>query len=102
MIARKFKGRMEGLAVIVCLVIFVLLSRLGYLQIVEGEYYSKLADGNRIRLIPAMAPRGLFYDRNGILMVSNRPGFTVSLLPLSGPVSDDVVNKLSVLLGVTL
>ncbi|WIW71404.1 penicillin-binding protein 2 [Anaerosinus gibii] len=101
MIARKFKGRMEGLAVIVCLVIFALLSRLGYLQIVEGEYYSKLADGNRIRLIPAMAPRGLFYDRNGILMVSNRPGFTVSLLPLSGPVSDDVVNKLSVLLGVT-
>lgn len=101
MIARKFKGRMEGLAVIVCLVIFALLSRLGYLQIVEGEYYSKLADGNRIRLIPAMAPRGLFYDRNGILMVSNRPGFTVSLLPLSGPVSDDVVNRLSVLLGVT-
>ena len=100
MLARKFKGRMEALTVIMFLVIFALFSRLGYLQIAEGEYYSKLADGNRIRLIPAMAPRGLFYDRNGALMVSNRPGFTVSLLPLSGPVSDDVVSKLSVLLSV--
>lgn len=94
----KFRVRLETLSIIVILVMLTLISRLGYLQVLEGDYYSRLADGNRIRLIPAMAPRGLFYDRNGALLVSNRPGFTVSLLSLVGPVSDDVVARLANLL----
>ena len=96
--ANKFRVRLEALSIIVIVVMLTLISRLGYLQVLEGDYYSNLADGNRIRLIPAMAPRGLFYDRNGALLVSNRPGFTVSLLSLVGPVSDDVVARLANLL----
>ncbi|WP_110953361.1 penicillin-binding protein 2 [Massilibacillus massiliensis] len=98
---KEFKGRIEALSIIGIAVIFILIFRLGYLQVFEGDYYSRLADGNRIRLIPSMAPRGLFYDRNGALLVSNRPGFTVSLLSLSGPVSDGVVERLASLLKIT-
>lgn len=98
MITKRFKRRIEVLAVIVVLVIVTLIARLGYLQVMEGDYYARLADGNRIRLVPAMAPRGLFYDRNGELLVSNRPGFTVSLLSITGPVPDAVIARLSVLL----
>lgn len=47
-----------------------------------------------------MAPRGTFYDRNGELLVTNRPGFSVSLLPLTAPISDDVIDRLSDLLKV--
>ncbi|MBR3050962.1 MAG: hypothetical protein IKG61_05880, partial [Selenomonadaceae bacterium] len=64
------------------MIIAILIARVCYLQIYDGEYYAHLADGNRIRIIPSMAPRGTFYDRNGQLLVSNRPGFSVSLLPL--------------------
>ena len=93
-------GRLRILAGAIVLVIVVLIARLVYLQVYDGEYYAGLADGNRIRLIPAMAPRGTFYDRNGNLLVTNRPGFTVSLMPLTAPISDDVVNRLSTLLKV--
>lgn len=82
------------------LVIAVLIGRAAYLQIYQGEYYAGLADGNRIRIVPAMAPRGTFYDRNGELLVTNRPGFSVSLLPLTAPISDDVIGRLSDLLKV--
>ena len=82
------------------LVIAVLIGRAGYLQIYQGEYYSELAEGNRIRIIPSMAPRGTFYDCNGELLVQNRPGFTVSLLPLTAPISDDVIQRLSELIKV--
>jgi len=82
------------------LVIAVLIGRAAYLQIYQGEYYAGLADGNRIRIVPAMAPRGTFYDRNGELLVTNRPGFSVSLLPLTAPISDDVIERLSNLLKV--
>lgn len=86
--------------IISVLVIAVLIGRAAYLQIYQGEYYAGLADGNRIRIVPSMAPRGTFYDRNGELLVTNRPGFSVSLLPLTAPISDDVIACLSDLLKV--
>lgn len=102
MLVKRPSQRLDVLAVFVLLVFMTLISRLGYLQVAQGKYYGQLADGNRIKLIPIMAPRGIFYDRNGIPMVSNRPGFTVSLLPLTGPVDDGVIVKLAGILGINI
>ena len=100
MVVNDFEGRLKVLGGLIVMIIAILISRIGYLQVYEGDYYARLADGNRIRLIPAMAPRGTFYDRNGEILVTNRPGFTVSLLPLTAPISEDVVARLSALLNV--
>ncbi|WP_346355914.1 penicillin-binding protein 2 [Azotosporobacter soli] len=94
-------NRLDILAVIIVLIFIALISRLAYLQIYQGNYYSKMADGNRIRIIPAMAPRGLLYDRNGSLLVSNRPGFIVSLLPIAGPIPEGVIEKLAPMLAMS-
>ena len=83
--------RLKILAAIVTLIVVALISRLIYLQIYQGEYFSKLADGNRIRLVSTSAPRGIIYDRNGVQLVNNRPAFTVELLPSLEPVSPEVV-----------
>lgn len=91
---------MHVLGGVIVAVIVVLLLRLVYLQIYDGDYYASLADGNRIRIIPSVAPRGNFFDRNGTPLVMNRPSFTVSLLPLSGTIPEDVIERLSVLLHV--
>lgn len=100
MLVKRLNNRLEVLAVIIVLVFVSLVSRMGYLQVVQGKYYEKKADGNRIRLIPTMAPRGIFFDRNGIPLVSNLPGFTVSLLPISGPIPDGVVSKIADILQI--
>lgn len=100
MVVNDFEGRLKVLGGLIVVIVAILISRIGYLQVYEGDYYARLADGNRIRLIPAMAPRGTFYDRNGEILVTNRPGFTVSLLPLTAPISEDVVARLSALLHV--
>ncbi len=99
MLAKRFAHRLDVLGLIVILVFVALVTRLGYLQVVQGSYYGRLADGNRIKLIPIMAPRGTFYDRNGVPLVSNRPGFTVTLVPISGPIPDEVIVKLAGILG---
>ena len=96
----EYIGRLKPLAFMMILVIGILIARVGYLQVYDGEYYAKLADGNRIRIIPSVAPRGTFFDRNGQLLVTNRPGFTVSLLPLTDSISDEVLNRLSALVNV--
>lgn len=98
----EFIGRLKPLTFMIFMVISILIARVGYLQVYDGEYYGKLADGNRIRIIPSMAPRGTFFDRNGQLLVTNRPGFTVSLLPLTEPIKEEVIVKLSELLSVPI
>lgn len=101
MLAKQASRRFEVLIIIVFLVFAALISRMGYLQVVQGNHYSKLAEGNRIRLIPIMAPRGIFYDRNGVAMVSNRPGFTVSLVAMGAPIPDEIVGKLADILSIS-
>lgn len=97
----KAKDRVNILAFFVVFVISLLIGRLAYLQLVKGEEFHSLADQNRIRLVKINAPRGTFYDRNGLPLVNNRPGFSVSLVPINAPVSQDVIIKLSNILGIT-
>ncbi len=96
----EFGGRLKVLGWLSVLVIAVLIGRAGYLQIYEGEYYSRLAEGNRIRIIPTMAPRGTFFDRNGELLVQNRPGFAVSLMPVMTKIDPVVIDRVAELLKV--
>ncbi len=96
----EFENRLKVLSALAVFIIVVLAARAGYMQIYQGEYYEKRAEGNRIRLIPTIAPRGTFYDRNGEHIVTNRPGFIVSLLPLVEPIRPEVVARLSELLQV--
>ncbi|QDR80124.1 penicillin-binding protein 2 [Sporomusa termitida] len=102
MLTKRVNGRIEILGFVMIFIFIALVGRLGYLQMAQGQYYERLADGNRIRLIPIMAPRGVFYDRNGVMLVSNRPGFTVSLLSISGPVPDAVLDKLAGILNMNV
>lgn len=101
MINRRPNRRLTIVGYIIFLIFITLTSRMAYLQVIHGADYRLQADNNRIRLMPIMAPRGLFYDRNGVLMVSNRPGFTVSLVPISGPIQDQVIDKLANILGIS-
>ena len=98
----EYDGRISFLMFMSVLIVTILILRVGYLQLYDGEYYSGLADGNRIRIIPTIAPRGTFYDRNGAVLVTNRPGFAVSLLQLDKPVDEKVIAKLSELLQISV
>ena len=50
------------------------------LQIIESERYAQLAERNRIRSIPIIAPRGRMLDREGRVLVDNYPSFSILLL----------------------
>jgi penicillin-binding protein 2 len=65
----------------VILVIFlVLLYGLWRLQVGSSGYYEKLAEQNRVRNIPILAPRGRILDREGRVIVDNYPSFSALLL----------------------
>lgn len=63
----------------------ILLGKTVYLQIIKGEYYRQMAEGNRIRTIYASAERGIMYDRNSEVLVKNIPTFSLYLIPTDFP-----------------
>ena len=77
-----FERRLATLIVLAAAMLVVLLVRLWQVQIVQGDYYLRLSEENRLRVTPLAAPRGALVDRNGHTLVANRPAFTVALLPL--------------------
>ena len=58
----------------------VLLLGFWKLQVIDADKYSSLAERNRVREIPVIAPRGRMLDRDGRVLVDNRPAFSVLLL----------------------
>ncbi len=50
------------------------------LQVIDSDKYGQLAEQNRVRSIPIIAPRGRMLDRDGRVLVDNRPSFSVLLL----------------------
>ncbi len=64
------------------LVMFGLLTRLTYLQVIKADHYSQQSEKNRIRRITIPAPRGIIYDRNHKILATNIPQFDVSMVPV--------------------
>src|SRR5208282_1820300 len=63
------------------LAIFLVLAYgLWRLQVMESNVYATLAEKNRIRNVPILAPRGKILDRNGRTIVDNYPSFSALLL----------------------
>lgn len=85
-------------------VFILLLLRLVQLQVIEGDKYRKISEENAAKTVPAPAPRGVIYDRDGRILVENRPIFSVQVMPqlLSGPdpaAREKVLARLEGLLG---
>ena len=62
-------------------IFFILLGRLVQLQFLYQDIYGRKSEENSIRPIARDPIRGYVYDRNGVLIVDNRPSYTVSITP---------------------
>lgn len=89
-----------GLAAIISL--STLTARLFYMQVVAGGQFKALAEANRSVLQAIPSSRGLIYDRNGAVLVTNVPTFAVKIRPSDLPENrrDEVVARLAALLKV--
>ena len=73
----------------------ILVLRLIYLQIMEGQEYRRLSLNNSIRLQSIDAPRGLIFDRHGNLLVDNRPSFDLYISLKDARPVDETLDRLS-------
>ncbi len=72
--------------------------KLFYLQILNYPFYRSLSDTNSLRLIPQRAPRGIITDRNNEVLATNRPTYSLFLVPADVKAYGPSLQKLSELL----
>ncbi len=73
-------GKLHSAQYIVAVVLAVLISGLWRLQVLGADNFRALAEANRIRKVPILAPRGRIFDREGRLLVDNYPSVSCYLL----------------------
>ena len=77
---RLFEQRAIAAIVLIGLLTTVLVSRLLWLQVKRYDHFTDLAQGNRVRVEPLPAPRGMIYDRAGAVLAENRPAYQLELV----------------------
>lgn len=77
----RLEARVKILWIIVICGLFILLGRIAWLQLVEGERYFRISQNLRLQLLPLSSPRGLILDRRGEKLAENEVLFSVGVVP---------------------
>src|ERR1700757_23528 len=72
--------RLTAAQYVILAIFLVLAYGLWKLQVMQSDLYATLAEKNRIRNVPILAPRGKILDREGRVIVDNYPSFSALLL----------------------
>jgi len=72
--------RLTAVQYIILVIFMILAYGLWRLQVMQSDVYAQLAEKNRIRNVPILAPRGKILDREGRTIVDNYPSFSALLL----------------------
>src|SRR3982751_5855519 len=91
---RLFERRAVAAAVLVVTLTLLLIGRLVMLQVMRYDKYAELSQGNRVRVEPLPAQRGLILDRDGAVLAENRPAFQLELVRERVPDVDATLNRL--------
>ncbi|MFQ5776926.1 MAG: penicillin-binding protein 2 [Terriglobia bacterium] len=73
-------ARLSLLRYLLVAIVLLLLAGFWQLQVVRSEYYTNLAERNRIRTLPLLAPRGEILERNHRVLVDHYPSFSAIVI----------------------
>ncbi|HHY11410.1 MAG TPA: penicillin-binding protein 2 [Firmicutes bacterium] len=97
--SRELKRIRNGVLIVLVAGFVLIVSQLFNLQIIRGEKYRSLSEDNYLRITPIPAPRGEIFDRNGKLLVTSRPAFTVFYWYLDESEAEATLPRLASILG---
>ena len=99
---RMPQGRLAVASYVIVGMIALLLFGFWKLQIIDSDRDSQLAERNRVRSIPIIAPRGSMLDREGRVLVDSYPSFSVLLLRDAPGQVEKLLPQIADGLGMTL
>jgi penicillin-binding protein 2 len=96
---RTSEGRLIGLRVIFVAGFSALAIAFWLIQVVQNDKYAERATNNFLRRVSMQAPRGIVFDREGRVLVENRPSFTIALVREDAKDLDDTLQRVAAITG---
>lgn len=96
---QELEKRMNYLTVAIFVFALILFSRLAYVQIIRGGYFARRAEINSFKKVFVNAPRGPIYTADGVLLVTNKPSYVVSMYDVNAEQREKVIPQLVELLA---
>jgi len=90
----EYRQKLKMVIILVGLALSILLIRLWYLQVIKGDELKQRSENNAVRFRKIQPIRGLVMDRNGSVIVDNRPSFDVLYMPTKGVHPELLVQKI--------
>ena len=87
----KLTYRMNVLFFSVFILFSILIFRLGYMQIIEGENYVSLLERKEEVPVNTSMPRGRMYDRYGRMLVDNQPENAITYTKMQTTTADEML-----------
>ncbi len=81
------------LAAAIIAAMLILVGRLWQLQLFDPAHYAEQSARIRLKAVWEPAPRGLIYDRNGVVLADNRPMWNVAIRPADFPSDEGEAEK---------
>lgn len=75
------RQRVRLAAAAVLAIALAILARVFYLQVIQHDHFTTLAQSNRIKILPVPPVRGLIFSSDGVLLAGNRSAFTLEIVP---------------------
>lgn len=91
--------RLWFVTIFVFVIFAMLVFRLWFLQVINGQNYRILSENNRIHLQRLTPYRGRILDRNGELLVDNLPSFNLYVIPEDIQDKEKLLKDLQKLIG---
>ncbi len=95
------RARITIMMVMVMILFSILVIKLYHIQILQYDRFAGIADANMIRVVPLEAPRGIIFDRNGIIIADNKSQYNVNIIPFALPSSKDTYTQLGKILDIS-
>lgn len=92
--AAVVQSRLVMISFLVLLLAVILIVRLAYLQVVQFDKFSDLANRNRVSTHPIAPVRGLIFDRNGMPLAANERAYNLEILPKQVEDMDALLNSI--------
>lgn len=96
-----YKKKILGIVILMFSGFLIVMIRLGYIMIAQADKYLSLAKDLHQRERQIKAPRGRIYDRNGVMIASNKAVYSISVIYSQTTEKEKVVRILSEQLGLS-
>ncbi|MEO7727860.1 MAG: penicillin-binding protein 2, partial [Burkholderiales bacterium] len=96
-----FRLRLAIASGFVLFVFLLLFARFVYLQVVRHDYFSTLAETNRISIVPIVPNRGIIVDRKGVLLANNYSAYTLEITPRKVEDVEALIDELATVIEIT-